>query len=344
MNHNDIRHKLSEYLDDAVSAGEKKEIEAHLPSCAECSNALDELRKTIEQMKQIGEIEAPAGMTSRIMAKVREEAERKQSIFHRLFHPLAIKLPLQTVALLFLAVTAYYLYQNINPAGKYGDAPLPADGTKDLSAHTKAAKKEAAAPAPRRKEVEQEPGYRALDMKNEYAKPAPPVPLKEAASSAAAPAPAAQAPVVPKAVAPREERTASSPAAGPETGALGSASADAARNTAAPAGSRRAMLPSSAHHRGQSTADLSRLRRFEIIVADRAVAERDLERTIRELNGSDMKKESSPAGQRFLFSLDAKKIGELKEQLGRLGALKEPRSNAGTLEGQLQIEIAVTSR
>ena len=48
-------------------------------------------------------------MTQKIMAKVRAEAEEKKTIFQRLFYPLTVKLPIQAIAVLFLAVTGFYL-------------------------------------------------------------------------------------------------------------------------------------------------------------------------------------------------------------------------------------------
>src|SRR5574337_941304 len=176
MNHNDIRHKLSEYLDGSVTAEEKSSIEEHLKSCAACSDALDELRKTIEHIKALEEVEPPAWMTQKIMATVRSEAERKKSIFERLFFPLSIKLTIQAVVVLFLAVTAYYLSQSIKPAEKYAEAPMAVAAKKDALSSGKTAKEEKViqAPAPRAKQVEQGPGYKSLDMKYEYKKPAPP--------------------------------------------------------------------------------------------------------------------------------------------------------------------------
>ncbi|HWR71678.1 MAG TPA: DUF2275 domain-containing protein [Nitrospirota bacterium] len=193
MNHNDIRHKLSEYLDGAVPGGEKAEIEEHLKACRTCSDALEELRKTIETVRQIEETEPPAWMTSKIMARVRAEAERKKSFFQRLFYPLAIKVPLQTVAVLFLLVTAFYIYRSIQPEMQYTETPAPMFEAKKEApsdGKTKGAIGRAEEPSPR-KQAPQSPEYKSLDMKYAYEKPAPPVPKEEGTTTApAAPAPA----------------------------------------------------------------------------------------------------------------------------------------------------------
>ncbi len=120
MDHNDIRHKLSEYLDGSVSTQEKILIEEHLKTCTECSQALLELQKTIELVQNVEEVQPPDWMAQKIMATVRAEAEKKKSFIQRLFSPLSIKLPIQAVAVAFLTITAMYLYRGAQPM-----APLP---------------------------------------------------------------------------------------------------------------------------------------------------------------------------------------------------------------------------
>lgn len=191
MDHNEIRHKLSEYLDGAVTAGEKAGIEEHLKTCSRCSDALAELRKTTETVRQVEEAEPPAWMTSKIMARVHAEAEQKKSVFKRLFYPLAIKVPLQTVAVLFLVVTAFYIYRSIQPESRYTEAPAPMFEAKKeapFPGKTKGALDRAEEPSARQK-APQAPEYRSLDMKYAYEKPAPPAPKEEAAGTASPAAP-----------------------------------------------------------------------------------------------------------------------------------------------------------
>src|SRR3990172_9261197 len=123
MKHDDIRHMLSEYIDGAVTPKEKALVEGHLKSCPECNSALFELKKTIEHIKKVEEVVSPAWMTQKIMAKVRAEAEEKRGLFHKLFFPLHIKLPLEAVAVLFLAITAFYIYESVHPEMKFAEAP-----------------------------------------------------------------------------------------------------------------------------------------------------------------------------------------------------------------------------
>lgn len=212
MNHNDIRHKLSEYLDGSVTAEEKSSIEKHLKSCATCSDALNELRKTVEHIKAVEEVEPPAWMTQKIMASVRSEAEQKKSILQRLFFPLSIKLPIQAVVVLFLAVTVFSLNRSMEPQKPHETPEVKFAARKEAppAPAAKGEQKKAMDAFSSEKSVPQSPGYKALDMKPEYEKPAPPVSLGRAD------APAEQRPEAEsRAAAPLAEKRKAMPFAGP---------------------------------------------------------------------------------------------------------------------------------
>lgn len=340
MNHNDIRHKLSEYIDNALSAGEKAELKAHLKTCVECSDALLELQKTVTQVRQIEEVEPPAWMTQKIMAKVRAEAEVKQSWYQRFFFPLAAKLPIQAVAVLFLAVTAYYVYQNINPAEKYAErykeAPLEKyEAAKPAvpmlaPAPEQKIQREPAAPA---KKMQPAPEYKALDMKPEYEKPAPPMAVGEAGAPASATAPAAEmnkdAASGKQAFAPR----AAAPAAMQDkTGrSVGFYALDESKPTAPT--QRKAK---------SAVAETSGIR-FSLSVADIPAAGKKVEDIIRELKGAVVRRVTRVDTRTIVVSLDAKMLGALREKLGKLGELKEKETPTAGYEGILQVEIILTS-
>ncbi len=186
MNHSEIRHMLSEYIDDAVSPGDRTAIEEHLKTCEKCSAALKELRQTVAVIRSVEEIDPPAWMTQKIMAKVRAEAGEK-SWFQRFFVPLHIKLPLEAIGILFIAVTALFIYQNREPSMKASSPPLQEQtpGKEQPPVFAKNDELKSAEPSLRSKALPQSPGYKALDMKQEYEKP--PQPMLE--SQAAAPAP-----------------------------------------------------------------------------------------------------------------------------------------------------------
>ena len=190
MKHGAIRHKLSDYIDESITLEERAAIEEHLKTCTECSDALRELRKTIEHIQKLEEVESPAWMTQKIMAKVREDQEAKRSFWQRVLVPIFTKFPVQALAIIFLTVTAYYIFQSINPAGKYSEEPVGTLAKKEAPAVGRIQEENKAVQeaAPVQKQVPHKPGYKSLNMKDEYEKPAPPVPAEGTIALRAAPA------------------------------------------------------------------------------------------------------------------------------------------------------------
>ena len=347
MNHNDIRHKLSEYIDNALSASERAEVEAHLKSCQKCSDALEELRKTVEQVRQVEEIEPPAWMTQKIMAKVRSEAEEKKTWYQRFFFPLSARLPIQAVAVLFLAVTAYYVYENI-PAERYKEAPSETFEAAKPATPTLASPPEPEIkrePAALAKKVPQAPQYKALDMKQEYEKPAPPMPVGEAS----APAPATSAaPVMEKKEATPEKQTFAPRAAAPAAmqdkaePSMGFVAAKEAK-PAEPAMQRKAKTAAPAKQMlAESSGEVKRIR-LSLVVADVAGADKKIESVIQELKGTILGRETGINTRKISVSIDAKMQAALREKLGKLGELKEKGTAWAGYVGTLQVEITLTS-
>jgi hypothetical protein len=189
MEHDDIRHMLSEYLDNSVSAGEKTEIEEHLKVCRECKNALEELRKTIEHIRTVEEIDPPSWMKQKIMASVRAEAEENRSFFRRFFRPLPLRLPIQALAVIFVAVTGFYIYQAIGPASRPSEGPASGSAVREEASPPAAAQNTPANAEQknvRPRQVPQTPAYKSLDMKLEYERPSAPVPEGKVAAPASA--------------------------------------------------------------------------------------------------------------------------------------------------------------
>ena len=188
MDHEAIRHKLSEFIDGAVTPGEKAAIEQHLKDCFECADALAELRKTIEHIHLVEEVEAPAWMTQKIMAIVREEKGAETGLWKRVFSPFFMKFPVQAVAVLFLSVTVFYLYSSMHPEEKYAEPPMGHFAQQESHDRSRDALKQQAPEITGRREktMSQKPSHKALDMKYEYEKPSPPMPEDRAIASAPA--------------------------------------------------------------------------------------------------------------------------------------------------------------
>ncbi|MBI4684137.1 MAG: DUF2275 domain-containing protein [Nitrospirae bacterium] len=111
----DIQEKLSAYIEEILSSEEKMRVDEHLKSCNACRMNLADLKKTIEFVKELDEVESPSWLTQKVMAKIRAEAEQKESIWKRLFSPLSVKLPIGAAATILLAITAFYVFKSIQP-------------------------------------------------------------------------------------------------------------------------------------------------------------------------------------------------------------------------------------
>ncbi len=350
MEHNDARHKLSEYIEGSIAAEERAEIEAHLKTCSACTDALRELQKTVEQIKSIEEVEPPAWMTKKIMAKVRVGAEEKKSLFQRLFFPLSVKLPIQTVAVLFLTVTAFYIYRNIQPA------PAPSEGPmQDYAARKEAP--QAAAPAKEQtispeppvsvKKVPQSPEYKSLDMKYEYEKPSPPAALGRAAESAPAAAKAEEQSKLHDdsfrgqslAKTPAGESAGYADRAQEEYG--GTFRQERAKPSVGPfppeKRAKAAAPPPQA--RAMTTVEETKKIKLSLAAPDATRAGQEIEKIVTQLGGRIVEKNTiTPA---ITISLDSDKLKELSARLRSVGELKDKEMLSLDHRGTLQIEIVI---
>lgn len=110
MNCKDIENSLPLYLDNLLSSAEKRAVEEHMKSCPKCGKEMAQLQKTEKLMDSLAEVEPPPWFKQKIMARVREEADKK-SLVQKWFYPLRIKIPIQVFATIFIVVLAVYIYR-----------------------------------------------------------------------------------------------------------------------------------------------------------------------------------------------------------------------------------------
>jgi len=106
----EIENNLPLYLDNSLSRVDKQTVEEHLKSCPQCAKAFAQLQKTEKLVNDLTEVEPPPWFKRKIMAKVREESEKK-SLAQKWFYPLRIKIPVQIFATVCIAVLAVYIYR-----------------------------------------------------------------------------------------------------------------------------------------------------------------------------------------------------------------------------------------
>ena len=69
-----------------------------MPRVRDADAVLEDLRKTVELVKGLEEVEPPPWLAQKIMAHVKDESEKEVGIFRRLFYPLRVKIPLEAFA------------------------------------------------------------------------------------------------------------------------------------------------------------------------------------------------------------------------------------------------------
>jgi hypothetical protein len=136
-----INEKLSAYIENQLAPEEQGQVDHHLKTCQECRAALHDLRKTIEYAQGIEEMEPPAWLSQKVMAKVREESEKK-GILRKLFYPLHIKIPIEVFATIAIAAITVFVFKAIQPVVKQTEMPLKGVIAPDEGKREKAAVKD----------------------------------------------------------------------------------------------------------------------------------------------------------------------------------------------------------
>jgi hypothetical protein len=287
MECSNIQEKLSVYIGDIISAEEKAFIDEHLKSCERCSESLSDLKKTIEYVKNLEEIEPPSWLTQKVMARVRTEAKQKRGIIQRLFYPLHIKLPIEVAATIAIAITTIYVFKTIQPEIK-------------LETRTEIAK----APFKERKPV--------------LAKPAEqPIPSKEPEALEGKKASEAPAPVI------KQDKAISL------TGAVGKEEA------------KREVMPAIPKAKAALVERKMESISLTLNVKDLETAGKEIEKTVKELEGKITKTESFENKNILLAELDSEKVIDLFEKLKQIGEFREKVVALENREGDIELKIEV---
>ena len=114
-----IEEKLPAYLERALPPEEEKLIEAHVAACPNCRITLENLVQAGKLVRELEEAEPPPWLKQRVMARVREERERREGFLRRLFYPLHIKIPATALATVLIAVFAVYVFRAVEPETRY---------------------------------------------------------------------------------------------------------------------------------------------------------------------------------------------------------------------------------
>lgn len=109
----DIQTLLPLYEEGILTDAEKQAVEDHLARCADCRREVTLLQKADRLVKNLSSVEEPPWFQQRIMARVRAEAGKK-SFWQKWLSPLGVKVPVQIMATIVIAVLAVYIYRSGN--------------------------------------------------------------------------------------------------------------------------------------------------------------------------------------------------------------------------------------
>lgn len=117
MSCQEIRDKLSAYLDGVLDEKETDEIQSHIEHCPECRQEIEDLKKTIALLSSLEEIIPPASFRRELRHKLEQEAQTKgktgnpqKAIINRFFAKArhSYLLPV-AAALVFMVVSAPFI-------------------------------------------------------------------------------------------------------------------------------------------------------------------------------------------------------------------------------------------
>jgi hypothetical protein len=152
----EIENRLPAYQDGLMPPEEHQNIEEHLASCPRCRRAFEDLQRMGQLVGGLDEVEPPPFFEQRIMSRVREEAGQKKGIIQRLFYPLRIKVPIQALATIVIAVLAFYVYHAGDPELQQ-IAPFPVPAVESETSRTAAESPKGVAPPPEASPSKQAP-------------------------------------------------------------------------------------------------------------------------------------------------------------------------------------------
>ena len=310
MECNDVQEKLSSYVEGIISHDERMLIDKHLTLCQKCCEFLADLKKTVEYINNLEDIEPPAWLTQKIMTRVKTEVPQKKGIFQKLFYPLHIKLPIEAVAVIIIAVTALYIFKTIQPVVRLANAP-----SEEVTTQSPLQEKDSF-----QKDLKSNenviPLYPPLEKGGKGGfEPEEPMPSEKPETMGKF----KEAPKAPTPVVKQDEIR-------PSAGAVAKDESKTEVLSRAP--------KASSEIKGKIIS-------LTINVKDIETAGKEIEKAFTQLGGRIIKTESFENKEVVTTQLDSKKLKELFERLKRIGEVKEKEADLKVLEGDVSITIEI---
>ena len=314
MDCHNIQEMLSSYIEGIISPEESNLIDEHLSACSKCKEALYDLKKTLEYVQNLEDVEPPEWLTQTVMTRIRSETEPRKGILQKLFYPLYIKLPIEAVAVVLIAVSALYIFKTIQPEIKPAKAPS----------------EETTARIPSR-EKEEIPSI--IESKDNVIPPSPPLEGGGKRGFEAEQTLPSKKPetmdkfVLPKAPSPITKQEEIRPSAG-------TVAKDESKNQVLARAPKSKALAESKEEIITLTTN----------VYDIETAKKEIEKVLIGLGGKIIKTESYKDNNFITADLDSKKAAELIVKLKQIGEVKEKDMDLGSMEGYIEIRIEIVRK
>ncbi len=352
MDCKNVKEKLSAYIEGDISSEEKMLIDEHLRSCQKCDESLAELRKTVDYVRSLEDIEPPPWLIQKVMAKIKSGSKPRERIWQKLFYPLYVKLPIEVVGVILIAVTTIYIFKTIQPEIKVAKTPSE-ETTPQILLQEKVVTE---------KELESKEDVIARDrvpkqsMKLQAGKaPKKETPLTSARKEEKSYISEEKDRVVISQY-PEKVGKEISPPVSPPLAKAGKGVFGIEQQAPSPSAKQEQAVPSA----GVAAKDESKRRTFSealqaktsaekkngiiglaVKVEDMAAAGREIEKIITNFGGKIIKKESIENKDIFTVEFASRKLKELIVPLGRIGEVEETMVVSEDLEGIIEIKIEV---
>jgi hypothetical protein len=315
MDCHNIQEMLSSYIEGIISPEESNLIDEHLSACSKCKEALYDLKKTLEYVQNLEDVEPPEWLTQTVMTRIRSETEPRKGILQKLFYPLYIKLPIEAVAVVLIAVTALYIFKTIRPEIKPAKAPseettarIPSREKEEFPSISES-KENVIPPSP----LLEKGGKRGLEVEQALPSKKP-----EAMDKFV------ELPKVPSPITKQEEIR-------PSAGAVAK---DESKNQVLARAPKSKALAESKEEIITLTTN----------VYDIETAKKEIEKVLIGLGGKIIKTESYKDNNFITADLDSKKAAELIVKLKQIGEVKEKDMDLGSMEGYIEIRIEIVRK
>jgi hypothetical protein len=130
-----VKQRVSQYLDDAVSADERRSLKRHLNGCRECALESERYSELREKLQSLPRLTPPAELTTRlrvVASKVRMESfanpwtrwwDRVELTLRNLMRPLALPAVGGLCSAIFLFSTLVPMFKSAFAMSESGDVP-----------------------------------------------------------------------------------------------------------------------------------------------------------------------------------------------------------------------------